>query len=41
LQIAFAALDEDPGFDVLVPVLAFVSAATAVVAGAACPNLSP
>jgi 8-amino-3,8-dideoxy-alpha-D-manno-octulosonate transaminase len=41
LQVAFAALDEDPGFEVLVPVLGFVSAATAVIAAGGVPRFVP
>ncbi|WP_405135478.1 DegT/DnrJ/EryC1/StrS family aminotransferase [Nocardia sp. NBC_01388] len=38
LQVAFAALDEEPGFEVLVPVLGFASAATAVAAAGGVPR---
>jgi dTDP-4-amino-4,6-dideoxygalactose transaminase len=41
LQIAFAALDEEPGFEVLVPVLGYVAAATAVVAAGGVPRFVP
>jgi hypothetical protein len=41
LQIAFAALDTEPGFEVLVPVLGFVSAATAVIAAGGMPRFVP
>jgi 8-amino-3,8-dideoxy-alpha-D-manno-octulosonate transaminase len=41
LQIALAALDEEPGFEVLVPVLGFVSTATAVAAAGGVPRFVP
>jgi dTDP-4-amino-4,6-dideoxygalactose transaminase len=41
LQVAFAALDEEPGFEVLVPVLGFVSAATSVASAGGVPRFVP
>lgn len=41
LAVAFAALDEEPGFEVLVPALGFVSCATAVIAAGGVPRFVP
>lgn len=41
LEVAFAALDEEPGFEVLVPALGFVSCATAVIAAGGVPRFVP
>lgn len=41
LQVAFAALDEEPGFEVLVPALGFVSCATAVIEAGGVPRFVP
>ncbi len=41
LEVAFAALDEEPGFEVLVPVLGFITGATAVIAAGGTPRFVP